>query len=187
MIKAAISDFDGTLFDTFEANYQAYSKAFLNLFGMHLDRQFYKDCFGLRIDDICAKLNITDGDDINSIKKLKAKYYPEFFSLIRCNTELVDTLKFYKSNGIKIAIATTAARKNVEGILKYFFGFDWDLTFDLIICGDEVKHGKPNNEVYVKAMNRLNVLPQETIIFEDSEVGIEAAKSANGNIIKINF
>lgn len=55
--------------------------------------------------------------------------------------------------------------------------------FDLIYAGVDVRHGKPSPEIYQKAMETLGVTPGETLIFEDSEVGIQAAKTAGAHVM----
>lgn len=182
MIKAIITDFDGTLVDTFEANYIAYKKAFKIAANYNLTPAFYKEAFGLRIDDICAKLNITNGDVIKEIKEIKAKEYANYVYLTYINNKLLDQLEYYQKQGIKIALATTASSVNLYKVLDF-----WKIhyLFDIIISGDDVKHGKPDPEVYIKALEQLGIDGSEALIFEDSEPGIEAASKVTTNIIKI--
>ena len=53
---------------------------------------------------------------------------------------------------------------------------------DLIIANDEVKNPKPDPEMYLLAMQKLNITPEETIIVEDSPHGIEAARATNAEV-----
>ena len=55
----------------------------------------------------------------------------------------------------------------------------------MIIAGDAVMKGKPNPEIYQTCMSNLKVKPEETLIFEDSEVGVAAAEKSGANIIRI--
>ena len=55
-----------------------------------------------------------------------------------------------------------------------------------IQSGEDVIHGKPNPEIYLKAMERMEVSARQTLIFEDSEVGFEAAEASGAQCIKIN-
>ncbi len=182
-IKALISDFDGTLIDTFEANYQAYSKTFKK-YNIQISRIFYQENFGLRIDDLCKKLKITDANLISNIKTLKSELYPLQFSYLKLNTYLLNVLNYAKQQGIKVALASTASKKNLYNVLKYF---KLENFFDVIICGEDVNKGKPDPEVYNMAMNKLGVTADESLIFEDSEVGIQVAENANVKFIKIKI
>ena len=176
MIKAIISDFDGTLVDTVEANYHAYQYVFKEVVNIELNKDFYVKNFGLRIDDICKQLNIEDQNIIKNIKNLKAQVYPNFFNYLKLNKDLLNTFNYFKNQGLTIALASTAASKNLNNVLNYF---KISNTFDLIISGDDVKKGKPNPEVYNVALDKLGINNDEALVFEDSEAGIEAAKQAN--------
>ena len=83
---------------------------------------------------------------------------------------------------IKTCIASTATRENLFAVLKHF---NIDKYFDIIISGENVSKGKPDPEVYIKALNLLECEPEEVIVFEDSDVGCEAVEAANMNYIKI--
>lgn len=47
-----------------------------------------------------------------------------------------------------------------------------------MVFGDQVKNGKPDPEIYLLVLERLNVVPEKVVVFEDSKSGVEAAKSA---------
>lgn len=181
-IKAVITDFDGTLVDTIIANYFAYSEAFAAC-GLELDRNLYQNNYGLRFDDLCKKIGIEDNEIKQKIRSLKANIYPKFFSYIRINNKLLTFIQMCKDNGIKTCIASTAAKKNLYGVLKHFY---LDSYFDIIISGDDVSKGKPSPEVYIKALDLLDCEPEETLVFEDSKVGCEAAEAAGIQYIKVN-
>ena len=57
--------------------------------------------------------------------------------------------------------------------------------FDVIITGEQIKNGKPNPEIFNKAMEILNVHPQETLVIEDSNNGILAGINSNSDVIMI--
>lgn len=180
-LRAIITDFDGTLVNTLTANSLAYSDAFDN-FGIKLNENEYKERYGLRYDDLCKSLGIIDDNIKKGVKELKAKLYPQYFYCIKVNEELLKFIIFCKRQGIKTCIASTASKVNLYGVLNYFHLTDY---FDIIISGEDVNHGKPNPEVYLKALNVLECEPDEVLVFEDSEVGCEAAENAEINYIKI--
>lgn len=181
IIKAIISDFDGTLVDTFEANYQAYKKAF-GLCGLHITREDYLSCFGLRFDAFMERMKVQDDIVRNIIRKEKARLYPECFDLLVPNRSLIDFIKKVKLSGVKTAIASTAQIGNLMNVLNYLSLAE---MFDGIIAGKDVQNGKPNPEIYLKAMEQLGVLPEETLIFEDTEVGLQAAEASGANYVKV--
>lgn len=179
-IKAIITDFDGTLVDTLMANYLAYREAFES-FDYQLSLDEYKQCYGLRFDAFCDKMNIKQ-DDRKPIKELKKKIYPAYFSHIRLNESLLRFIKSAKQMGMRTCIASTATKENLYGVLRYFL---IESYFDIVITGENVSKGKPDPEVYFKAMNLLECEAEEAIVFEDSKVGCEAAENADLNYIKV--
>ena len=78
MIKALITDFDGTLVDTFEANLRAYQKAFADV-GITLTAERYRECFGYRFDRFMMAMGMYDDETALRIKEAKKEYYPQYF------------------------------------------------------------------------------------------------------------
>lgn len=179
-IRAIITDFDGTLVNTFDANYFAYYSA-CKQYGYNLTKEQYKKWYGLRYDDLCKKIGISN-EHKSAIKELKKNIYPSFFEYLVLNKDLLDFIKASKNNGIKTCIASTASKENLYNVLRYF---NIEEYFDIIITGENVSKGKPNPEVYIKALVLLDCEPDEAIVFEDSDVGCEAAENAELNYIKI--
>lgn len=185
MIKAIITDFDGTLVDTFEANYQAYTKAFQRYadeIGKDLSREQYHSCFGMRFDSFMSTMGINDLTLRYKIREEKTKVYPSCFSHFVPNTSLIAFIRCMKASGVKTAIASTARRENLMNALTYL---ELEDVFDLILAGEQVTEGKPNPEIYLTTMRKLDVMPQETLVFEDSEVGLQAAEASGANYFKI--
>ena len=182
MIQALISDFDGTLVDTFEANFLAYQEAFRGV-GHELTRERYKECFGYRFDRFMKEMSIADIATAAKIRELKKVAYPNFFSHLIPNKPLIDFISAFKASGGKTAIASTARRENLMNALNHL-GIAG--CFDLIYSAEDVKEGKPAPEIYLNTMERLKVTPEETLIFEDSPVGIEAAKKSGAQYIQIS-
>lgn len=174
MIKALITDFDGTLVDTFEANRRAYQKAFADV-GIALTAERYRECFGYRFDRFMTAMGIFDDETALRIREAKKEYYPQYFEYLRPNHSLICLLRSWHLLGMKTAIASTARKENLMNAINHLGIAD---ISDLIYAGIDVKQGKPSPEIYNKAMAALDVKPEETLIFEDSEVGIEAAKAS---------
>lgn len=174
MIKAIITDFDGTLVDTFEANLRAYQKA-LGDINKQLTSNKYRQCFGYRFDRFMQSMAIDNERDINYIREAKMKYYPMYFNFLKLNTALVELIAGFQAMGGKTAIASTSRKENLMNVINFL---KIENYFDLIFSGVDVREGKPSPEIYIKTMNALGVLPKETIIFEDSQIGIEAAKAS---------
>lgn len=183
MIKAIITDFDGTLVDTFDSNLMAYQKAFYEV-GMTLTAEKYRECFGYRFERFITAMAISDENIAKRIKELKMNYYPQYFEFLRPNTALIELIRSFHAMGGKTALASTASKENLMNALNYIGAVD---IFDLIYTGKDVKEGKPSPEIYYKTMAELHVEPSDTLIFEDSDAGIQAAEASNAHYIKISI
>lgn len=181
MIKAVITDFDGTLVDTFKANFYAYQEAFRRN-NLLLQEEEYLKCFGFRFDAFMREMNINDLLIIESIREIKKEIYPLYFDYLSPNKVLIDIINSFHTSGIKTAIASTARREN---LLNAVNNLQLNSLFDTIYAGIDVKNGKPDPEIYIKTMEELNVNPDEVLIFEDSDVGIKAAKSSGAKYVRV--
>lgn len=184
--KLYITDFDGTLFDTKIANYEAYKETFIFIYNYYLTEKEYFSLFGLRLEELLCKLNL-DVSKVNEVRKMKAEVYKKYFDKININFDLLSFLYYKKKQGNIINLATTASRKNVENILNFF---EISNLFDYIITGEDVQNGKPDPEVYDRLIDKNAKIELYNInVFEDSDVGIIAAHRTvipDKNIIDIN-
>ena len=115
-------------------------------------------------------------------KELKKEFYPQYFEHLVPNLTLVELIDSFHKLGCKTAIASTARKENLINAIDYLGLAQY---FDLFFAGIDVKCGKPDPEIYNKAMAALDVLPSETLIFEDSDVGVEAAIASHAKYIRV--
>lgn len=193
-IKLIIFDMDGTLIDSAYLNYYSYYNA-LKEFNIELDKDYYYNkCFGLHykiFTENILKLNNKlvnnkneDNELIEKIHKRKEEIYLENINLVSIHPLMLEILidNHNKNNKKYSALATTASPKGVYGILKEF---KLEKLFDLVLTGNDIEKKKPDPEIFFKCFNHFNVSEKESIIFEDSEVGLEAANQTNAWVIKI--
>jgi beta-phosphoglucomutase len=167
-------DLDGTLFDTKETNYLAYQEA-IEQYGFHMDFKYYCEyCNGRHYLDFLPQITTTDENILSAMHQMKKSAYSKYLGEARLNRALADLLKALKQE-YRIALVTTASKENTYDILSRF---DLLELFDLILTHDDVKRSKPDPEGYRKAMKYFDAKPEECIIFEDADVGIEAAERA---------
>ena len=91
-------------------------------------------------------------------------------------------LEDLRSAGVPMAVGSSGPRANVELILQLlgiseFFGF--------LSTGDDVVHGKPHPEVFLKAAEGLNAPPEQCVVIEDAPQGIEAARRAGMHVLAV--
>jgi HAD superfamily hydrolase (TIGR01509 family) len=114
-------------------------------------------------------------DDILNLKK---QYYKTYIAEKGIPTKrgLTELLKWIKETQLPCAVASSSRR---ELVLERLTISKLDLaTFDVIIGGDEVEHGKPAPDIFLLAAKKLNVPPPECLVLEDSDSGILAAHAA---------
>lgn len=174
MAKLIIVDLDGTLFDTKDVNYHAYRDA-LAFYGYDIDYDYYcKFCNGRHYLDFLPQITTTNETILTAIHKKKKKAYRKYLDKAILNKGLVDIIRLMKAE-YKTAVVTTASKENCEDILEKF---KLEKLFDLILTHDDISEVKPDPEGFLKAMQYFDATPEETIIFEDSEVGLLAAESS---------
>ena len=173
-MKLVMVDLDGTLFDTRKVNYLAYKDA-VNKYEYDLEYDYYcKECNGKYYMDFLPQITTDNKDILEDIHKIKKQKYKSYLSEATINDNLVELLKNLKSI-CKIALVTTASKKNTYDILKCFNILN---LFDLVITHDDIINPKPNPECYLKVVNYYGYDKKDCIIFEDSKTGIEAASKS---------
>lgn len=178
--KLALFDLDGTLFDTRYINYHAYQKA-LSRWGYDIDFNYFaSQCNGKHYTEFLPKI-VNTTKNIEQIHNEKKNFYKQFLNKSIMNEALFDIIMHLK-NDYYIAVVTTASRKNTEDLLGHFKKND---EFDLIITHEDVHNVKPDPEGYLLAMEHFQIAAGNTIIFEDSLVGIEAATKSGAQVFVV--
>ena len=185
MIKAVIFDMDGLMIDTEASNYLAFGSYFTQ-FNVELSKHDYCVCFtGIPVPIAFTKARDLLGLDyeIEDALHYLDNHQELFLSKnIPLKPGLYELLDYLKSNGYKIGMATSSG---LERVHKLFEDYDVLKYFDQITCGPEVKRGKPNPDIFLKACEKLEVDPCHALVLEDSDAGIEAAYNAHIPVICI--
>ena len=171
--RLAIFDLDGTLFDTAPANYAAYQHALQN-HGFTLNEQyFFKYCNGRYYKDFLPPIIGQDEKLLEDIHKEKTACYPQYFRRMRENRALFDMLDAMRTV-YHTALVTTASKTSVMAILDCF---DKTNKFDLILTQRDVQNKKPAPDGFLMAMEHFEIPAEKTIIFEDPQEGVAAARA----------
>ena len=184
MNKLAIFDLDGTLFDTKDVNYKAYCEA-LKRCGLpnSIDYQYYcAFCNGNNYRTFLPKIihGISEFQ-MDCVHQEKLALYSKYLGEAKENKHLFEMIKCIRPL-YKTALVTTASKENTMEILK-FFGVE--TFFDFIITKEDVSETKPNPECFFKAIDLANSDIDNTVIFEDSEVGLKAAELSGAQYVKV--
>lgn len=177
-MKLIMVDLDGTLFDTKEVNYRAYKEA-LEAYGFDIDYEYYcKFCNGRHYLDFLPQITTNDTNILSDIHRRKKNVYSNYIEYAKLNDGLVEMLRLSKRE-YKIVLVTTASKQNTYDILNHFRLVG---IFDLILTHDDVTRCKPDPEGYLKAMRYFEASSDDCIIYEDSDVGIEAAEKTGATV-----
>lgn len=179
MKKLALFDLDGTLFNTNDVNFYSYQFA-LSREGIGLDYEYYcKECNGRHYKYFLPKLGIVDKESIERIHICKKNMYSSFLEHAKINAHLFEVIEVMKEK-YSCAVVTTASRKNTHDILTYF---GKEQLFDALFTQEDITKPKPDPEGFLLAMRHFAVSKEDTIIFEDSDVGVQAALATGATVM----
>lgn len=185
MKKAVIFDMDGLMINSERVTFEGYQLVMRKL-GLSISEDFYKQLLGKTLPTAYQIFYNEYGDDFPMEQVLNDvhQYMADLFDQegVPLKKGLLELLIYLKENNYKTIVATSSTRKRVDHILGLA---DIIKYFDDSICGDEVTHGKPHPEVFLRACEKLGVNPSDAIVLEDSEAGIQAAYSGNIDVICI--
>lgn len=185
-IKAIIFDMDGVLIDAKDWHYEALNKA-LELFGMEISRYDHLVTFdGLPTKKKLKMLSIERGlpEQLHSfINKLKQQFTMEIVHQ-NCKPKFYHefALAKLKNQGFKLAVCSNSIRNTIEVMLTKASLIDY---FEFFLSNQDVNKGKPDPEMYIKAIKRLDLHPEECMIIEDNDHGIAAAKASGANVMEV--
>lgn len=194
MIKAVVFDMDGVLIDAKEWHYEALNKA-LALFGFEISRYDHLTAFdGLPTSRKLEMLSVMSNlpRDLHPfVNKMKQAYTMDMV-YERCRPRFVHeyALSRLKAQGYQLAVASNSILPTVKTMMEKA---DLGRYLDVMLSADDVKLPKPSPEIYLTAMERLGVAPDECLIVEDNENGIRAARASGahvlvvGDVSEVNF
>lgn len=177
-------DFDGTLVDTRQANYRAYRDV-LKEIGIELDEELYlREFFGMRCGEFLRRMGLTDSYEIDRLRRRKIEIYPQHFDTLRLNDWLWNMAQDFRKRGGKAWIVSTGQTVNIDNVMNHLGLVG---CFDGVFTGADVMDSKPSPECFLKVMAAEGFSPEQTLIFEDSVVGLEAARKSGASFIKVEM
>jgi beta-phosphoglucomutase len=186
MIKAIIFDMDGVLIDAREWHYEALNKA-LRLFGVEISRYEHLVTFdGLPTKKKLQMLSIENRLPYGLhtfINELKQDYTME---IVQANCKPVFqheyALSKLKGSGYKLAVCSNSIRNTID-VMMNKAGLTGYLDF--FLSNEDVKNAKPDPEIYLTAINKMELQPAECLIVEDNENGIKAAVASGAHVHRV--
>ncbi len=178
--KGVIFDLDGTMVDNMMVHHQAWQRKLKSL-GLELTLDQVREQIHGVNEEILKRLfgdRFTEAERLHHAADKEAEYRKIYKpELITGLPALLTTLR---KNNVPMAIGSAAPRENVDFVLD---GLNIRHYFEAILHAGDVKNGKPNPEIYIKAADRLGVPVERCLVLEDSPTGAEAAQSAGCGIV----
>lgn len=176
-ILGVLFDLDGVIVSTDDCHYQAW-KRMADEEGIPFDRHVNERLRGVsRMESLSIILERAVKTYSEAEKELlasrKNKYYVQLIGQLTRDDILpgtLDTLNWLKQRGIKVAIGSSS--RNTPIILRQI---GMSEAFDAVADGNAIRHSKPDPEVFLLAANMLGFNPQNCLVVEDADAGIEAA------------
>ncbi|MEA5518547.1 HAD family hydrolase [Limnoraphis robusta] len=198
-LKALIFDVDGTLAETERDGHRiAFNQAFaktgliwnwsVELYGELLEVPGGKERIRFYLDQYKPEFKPDRNIDefITTLHHLKNQYYHDLLAsgIIPLRPGVKRLIEAAKTAGLRLAIATTSALPNVMALLEKTLHPDW---FEIIAAGDIVPAKKPAPDIYNYVLQKLDLPPENCLVFEDSHQGLQAATKAGlKTIITVN-
>jgi HAD superfamily hydrolase (TIGR01509 family) len=185
-IKAILFDMDGVLIEAKEWHYEALNRA-LDLFGMPISRFDHLMTFdGLPTRKKLDMLSMERGlpKELHAfINEMKQRYTMELVHT-QCQPRFVHeyALSNLKAMGYKMSVCSNSVRQTVLTMMEKA---SLSHYLDYLISNEDVTHGKPHPEMYLKSMAHFGLAPEECLIVEDNENGIKAALASGAHLLVV--
>lgn len=176
MLKTLIFDMDGVLVDSMPYHVQAMQRIFDQM-GVHMDHKVIYEREGEKTIDIVRLLlekeSVNDGRF--NLEEIVKRYIEEFKLLVKLRTfdGMPKCLEVLRQR-YTLAVVSGADRPIVHDVLENLYPG----IFSVVVTGDDIVHGKPAPDPYLKAVEMLGMQKDECIVIENAPVGVQAAKAA---------
>jgi HAD superfamily hydrolase (TIGR01509 family) len=188
MTKLIIFDLDGVLVEAKQIHYHTLNQALREVGEEYVisEAEHLSTYDGLKTTQKLEMLTKNKGlhpEFYDDIWYRKQHLTIEAISQLQPDLQKIELFKELRDMGYKLACASNSIRRSVLvmlakiGIIEYM---------DLIISNEDVKNSKPHPEMYWKAMSMMSVLPEETLIVEDSPHGLLAASRSRANVLRVD-
>ena len=181
----AIFDWDGVIIDSAALHEQSWHRLAREL-GTTIKPDSFIRGFGMKSARIIEEIHGWSHDpaEIARLTNRKEALYREIVaqSDIAPLPGVVEWLHRLAEAGVPCAVASSTQRLNIDAVLSRIGLQD---AFRAIVSAEDVVHGKPNPEVFLRAAGKLDLIPARCMVFEDAHVGIEAAHAAGMMVVAV--
>jgi HAD superfamily hydrolase (TIGR01509 family) len=180
--RAYLFDCDGTIADSMPLHYVAWNKA-LGEWNCALEEDLFYEWGGRPIAEIIATLNERHGltMPVETVARREEHFYYQLLPQLKAVPEVLEHIEAQHGR-TPFAVVSGSTRETVTASLVSLNLLD---RFDTLVCAGDYKKSKPDPEAFLVAAARLGVTPEACLVFEDTEMGIQAAKSAGMAAVKV--
>lgn len=180
--RAYLFDCDGTIVDSMPLHYIAWKTA-LGEWGCDYPEDIFYQWGGKPIRQIIADLNVMQGLNmpVEEVALRKEGLYYELLPKLTAVPEVLAEIKVQHGR-IPFAVVSGSTRESVVRSLEITHLLD---KFDVLVCAGEYERGKPAPDPFLLAARKLNVAPEHCLVFEDTDLGIDAATAAGMQSVRI--
>jgi len=182
MIRGLIFDCDGTLVDTMPLHWLAWQSV-CNEHGIQFSEERFYALGGVSSTKIFQMLLEEQGlaGDPVALSKQKEDCFLPFAPRVEAIEPVLEIVKDHRGK-LPMAVATGGKRVNCTAVLESVGIFDW---FDAIVTSEDVENQKPAPDIFLQAASRVGIPPAECRAYEDTDLGMQAIRSAGMEAIDI--
>lgn len=179
---AYLFDCDGTIADSMPLHYRAWKKA-LAEWNCEFDQKLFYDWGGRPVSEIISTLNQKQGLNlpVEAVSRRKESLYFELLPQLKAVPEVLEHVEDAYGR-IPFAVVSGSTRESVTASLVSLKLFG---RFETMVCAGDYTKSKPDPEAFLMAAARLGVAPEACLVFEDTEMGIQAAIAAGMASVKV--
>jgi len=184
MIKLIIFDLDGVLVEAKNIHYEALNESLSEEYRITWDEHISK-YDGLKTNqklDMLTKYKGLEKEKHRDIWEKKQIITLNKLRNLNQSDELIECISQLSKDGFKIACCSNSVRKTINTVLSKLGIIEF---FDLILSNEDVTNSKPHPEIYWKSISDMKVLPEETLIIEDSPTGLLSAFRSNSLVMRV--
>jgi HAD superfamily hydrolase (TIGR01509 family) len=180
--KAYLFDCDGTICDSMPLHYIAW-KSVLAEWSCEFDEDLFYAWGGMPVTEIIASLNQRHGLSmpVAAIQKRKEEMFYANLPHMKAVPEVLEHIEAQHGQ-IPFAVVSGSTQESVRASLTTLKLLD---RFETLVCAGDYVQSKPHPEPYLMAANRLGIAPEDCLVFEDTDMGIEAATAAGMASVKV--
>lgn len=182
VFKAYLFDCDGTVADSMPLHYVAWRRA-LSEWNCEFSEELFYAWGGMPVAEIISTLNKQHGlrMPVERVARRKEQLYFEILPQLKAVPEVLEHIE--ASHGrIPFAVVSGSTRDSVTASLEALKILD---RFETLVCAGDYQRSKPDPEPFLVAAARLGVAPENCLVFEDTDMGIQAATAAGMASVKI--